>query len=64
MAETRATVGAFPRQGRHDAPAGGPLPGNLYRLRIGDANLSQAELAKVAARMAQEEAVELAVAVQ
>jgi len=44
--------------------AGGPLPGNLYRLRIGDANLSQAELAKVAARMAQEEAVELAVAVQ
>ena len=44
--------------------AGGPLPGNLYRLRIGDANLSQAELATVAARMAQEEAVELAVAVQ
>ena len=44
--------------------AGGPLPGNLYRLRIGDANLSQAELAKVIARMAQEQAVELAVAVQ
>jgi len=44
--------------------AGGPLAGNLYRLRIGDANLSQAELAKVVARMAREEAVELAVAAQ
>jgi hypothetical protein len=44
--------------------SGGPLPGNLYRLRIGEANLPQAELAKVVARMAQEEAVELAVTVQ
>lgn len=42
----------------------GPLPGNLYRLRIGDANLPQAELTKVIARMAQEEVVELAVSVQ
>lgn len=44
--------------------AGGPFPGSLYRLRVGDANLPQAELAKVVARMALEEAVELAVAVQ
>ena len=43
---------------------GGPLPGNLYRLRVGDANLPQGELAKVIARMAQEAAVELAVSVQ
>lgn len=42
----------------------GPLPGNLYRLRIGDANLPQAELTKVIARMAQEEVVELAVSVR
>jgi uncharacterized protein DUF6894 len=44
--------------------AGGPLPGNLYRLRIGDANLSQAELGKIVARMAREETIELAVAAQ
>ena len=44
--------------------SGGPLPGNLYRLRIGAASLPQAELAKVVARMAQEEVVELAVGVQ
>lgn len=44
--------------------AGGPRPGNLYRLRIGDTSLPQAELAKIAGRMAQEQVVEFAAAVQ
>ena len=44
--------------------AGGPRPGNLYRLRIGDAALPQAELAKIVSRMAQEKVIEFAAAVQ
>jgi hypothetical protein len=44
--------------------AGGPRPGNLYRLRIGDAALPQAELAKIVSRMAQEKVVEFVAAVQ
>jgi hypothetical protein len=44
--------------------AGGPRPGNLYRLRIGETTLPQAELAKIVARMTQEKVVEFAAAVQ
>jgi hypothetical protein len=44
--------------------AGGPRPGSLYRLRIGDTTLPQAELAKIVGQMAQEKVVELAAAVQ
>jgi hypothetical protein len=44
--------------------AGGPRPGNLYRLRIGDTSLPQEELAKIVSRMAQEKVVEFAAAVQ
>jgi hypothetical protein len=44
--------------------AGGPRPGNLYRLRIGDASLPPEELAKIVRRMAQEKIVEFAAAVQ
>jgi hypothetical protein len=44
--------------------AGGPRPGNLYRLRIGGTTLPQAELAKIVGRMAQEKVVELAAAVE
>jgi Domain of unknown function (DUF6894) len=44
--------------------AGGPQPGNLYRLRIGDTTLPQAELAKLVSRMTQEKVVEFAAAVQ
>jgi hypothetical protein len=44
--------------------AGGPQPGNLYRLRIGDATVPQSELVKIVGRMAQEKVVEFAAAVQ
>jgi len=44
--------------------AGGPRPGNLYRVRIGDTALPQAELAKIVSRMAHEKVVEFAAAVQ
>ena len=44
--------------------AGGPQPGNLLRLRIGDATLPQAELAAIVARMTQEKVVEFAAVVQ
>jgi hypothetical protein len=44
--------------------AGGPRPGNLYRLSVGDTTLPQAELAKIVSRMAQEKVVEFAAAVQ
>jgi hypothetical protein len=44
--------------------AGGPRPGNLYRLRIGETTLPQAELAKIVRRMTQEKVVEFAAAVQ
>ncbi len=44
--------------------AGGPRPGSLYRLRIGDTALPQAELAKIVSRMAQEKVVEFAAPVQ
>lgn len=42
--------------------AGGPRPGNLYRLRIG--HWESAELAKIVDRMAQEPSVELAAAIE
>jgi uncharacterized protein DUF6894 len=44
--------------------AGGPRPGDLYQLRIGDTTLPQAELAKIVGRIAQEKVVEFAAAVQ
>jgi hypothetical protein len=44
--------------------AGGPQPGNLFRLRIGDTTLPQAELAKIVSRMAQEKVVEFAATAQ
>jgi hypothetical protein len=44
--------------------AGGPRPGNLYRLRIGETTLPPAELAKIVGRMTQEKVVEFAAAVQ
>ena len=44
--------------------AGGPQPGNLFRLRIGDAPLPHEELAKVVGRMTQEKVVEFAAAVE
>jgi hypothetical protein len=44
--------------------AGGPQPGNLYRLRVGDTALPPAELAKVVDRMGQEKVVDFAAAVQ
>jgi hypothetical protein len=44
--------------------AGGPQPGNLLRLRIGDTTLPQAELAKIVGRMTQEKVVEFVAAVQ
>jgi hypothetical protein len=44
--------------------AGGPRPGNLYRLRVGDDDLAPEEVAKIASRMAQEPVIEFAAAVQ
>jgi hypothetical protein len=44
--------------------AGGPRPGNLYRLRIGDVALPPEELSKIVRRMSQEKIVEFAAAVQ
>jgi hypothetical protein len=44
--------------------AGGPQPGNLYRLRLGDTILPPAELAKIVGRMGQEKVVDFAAAVQ
>jgi hypothetical protein len=44
--------------------ADGPGPGNLYRLRIGDTTLPQAELTEIVGRMAQEKVVEFAAAAQ
>jgi hypothetical protein len=43
---------------------GGPRPGNLLRLRIGDTTLPPAELAKILRRMTQEKVVEFAAAAQ
>jgi hypothetical protein len=42
----------------------GPGAGDLYRVRIGDTTLPQEELAKIAGRMARENVVEFAAAVQ
>jgi hypothetical protein len=39
---------------------GGPRPGDLYRLRIGDTSLPQGELAKIASRMSQDSIVAFA----
>jgi hypothetical protein len=44
--------------------AGGPQPGNMYRLRLGDTALPQAELSTILARMSQEKVVEFVAAVQ
>ena len=44
--------------------AGGPQPGNMYRLRIGNAALPQAEIATILGRMSKEKVVEFAAAVQ
>jgi hypothetical protein len=44
--------------------AGGPSAGDLYRVRIGDASLPAAELAKLTRRMAQEQVVEFVAAVE
>jgi hypothetical protein len=43
---------------------GGPRPGNLYRLRLGDTTLPPSELTKVVSRMAQETVVAFAAPVQ
>jgi hypothetical protein len=44
--------------------AGGPQPGNLYRLRIGDAALPPDELTQIADRMAHEKIIAFAAAVR
>jgi hypothetical protein len=44
--------------------ADGPQPGNLYRLRIGEATLPPDELTKIVGRMAHEKVIEFAAAVQ
>jgi hypothetical protein len=46
------------------AVVSGPSPGGFFRLRIGDATLSQEELAKIVTRMTQEKVVELAAVMQ
>jgi hypothetical protein len=46
------------------ALVGGPRPNGLYRLRIGEATISQTELAKLVERMAREEVLEFVAAVQ
>jgi hypothetical protein len=48
----------------HASLAGGPQPGNLYRLRVGATTLPQGELAGIVGRMGQEKVVEFAAAVQ
>jgi hypothetical protein len=48
----------------HASLAGGPQPGNLYRLRVGDTTLPRGELAGIVGRMGQEKVVEFAAAVQ
>jgi hypothetical protein len=44
--------------------AGGPRPGSMYRLRIGDTALPPDELSKIVRRMAQEKVIEFSAAVQ
>jgi hypothetical protein len=44
--------------------AGGPRPGNLYRLRIGDSALTPEVLSKIVRQMTQEKIVEFVAAVQ
>jgi hypothetical protein len=48
----------------HASLADGPLPGDLYRVRIGDTALPPEELAEILDRMAQEKVVAFAAAVQ
>ena len=58
-----ADVGKF--LGQYQAAfAGGPQPGNLYRLRIGDTALPPDQLAKIVRQMTQEKIVEFVAAVQ
>jgi hypothetical protein len=44
--------------------AGGPSAGDLYRVRIGDARLPAAELAKITSRMPREQVIEFVAAVE
>jgi hypothetical protein len=44
--------------------AGGPRPGDLYSVRIGDTSLSQRELAKIATRMSHDKIVAFAAVTQ
>jgi Domain of unknown function (DUF6894) len=44
--------------------AGGPQPGNMYRLRIRDTAMPQAELSTILGRMSREKVVEFVAAVQ
>ncbi|HLH94472.1 MAG TPA: hypothetical protein VKW08_05075 [Xanthobacteraceae bacterium] len=48
----------------HASVAGGPRSGNLYRLRVGDGDLAQEQVANIASRMAQERVIEFAAAVE
>jgi hypothetical protein len=57
-----ADIGKF-LQSYHASMAGGPRPGGLYRLRLGD-GLPPEEVAKIASRMAQEPVIEFAAAVE
>lgn len=61
-AANMADVGKF-LTSYHASMAGGPRPGNLYRLRVGD-DLAQEDVAKIAGRMAQEPVIEFAAAVE
>jgi hypothetical protein len=58
-----ADVGKF-LQAYQASLAGGPGPGNLYRLRLGETTMPQEELTKIVGRMTQEKVVEFAAAMQ
>jgi hypothetical protein len=59
MADVTAFLKAY-----HATLADGPRPGNLYRLRIAETTLPQAERTRILSQMAQEKVVELAVSVE
>jgi hypothetical protein len=59
MAEVTAFLKAY-----EATLADGPRPGNLYRLRISETTLPQAERTKIVSRMAREKIIELAMAVE
>jgi hypothetical protein len=58
MADVSKFLGSY-----HASMAGGPRPGSLYRLRVGD-GLPPEEVAKIAKRMAEEPVIEFAAAVE